>query len=65
MYSDLSALLLGSSSTYSYFVSLPVWLQLLLHKEHSYIRTAAQLHHVANILEAQKKLQIPDFQQKP
>lgn len=56
MYNDLSALLLGSSSTYAYFIALPVWLQTLLHKEHSYIRTAAQLHHIANILEAQRNL---------
>ncbi len=56
MYNNLSDLLLKSSSTNAYFVSLPVWLQLLLHKDHSYIRTAAQLHHVAYILQKQKSL---------
>lgn len=56
MYKDLSALLLGSSSTRAYFISLPVWLQMLLHEEHSYIRTSVQLHHVAGILAEQRAL---------
>ncbi|WP_294146327.1 hypothetical protein [uncultured Clostridium sp.] len=46
----LSELLRKSSSTRRYFVSLPVWLQLLLHEEHDSIRTASQLHITAGIL---------------
>ncbi len=56
MAQNLSELLSISSSTRSYFVSLPVWLQLLLHKEHSNIRTSAQLHFTADILIKQEHL---------
>ncbi|MBP3489343.1 MAG: hypothetical protein J6K53_13215 [Roseburia sp.] len=55
MYNNLSELLCGSSSTSAYFVSLPVWLQILLHEEHPYIHTAAQLHLIADILQKQKR----------
>lgn len=57
MYKDLPALLSGSASTRTYFVSLPVWLQNLLHEEHTYICTAAQLHLIAGILEKQELVQ--------
>lgn len=50
MADNLEDLLKNSSSTRHYFVSLPVWLQLILHKEHANIRTAAQLHVTADIL---------------
>lgn len=56
MYQNLSALLMGSTSTRTYFVSLPVWLQIQLHEKHNTIRTAAQLHHVADILLKQKNI---------
>lgn len=56
MYNNLSALLFGSTSTRTYFVSLPVWLQILLHEEHNYISTAEQLHRIADILQKQKHL---------
>lgn len=58
MYNNLSDLLLGSSSTNAYFISLPVWLQILLHKEYSCIHTAAQLHHIADILRKQEKIHV-------
>lgn len=50
MINDLSCLLSRSSSTRSYFVSLPVAVQVVLHRDYSYIRTAAQLHDTAGIL---------------
>lgn len=50
MAENLSQLLTISSSTRRYFISLPVWLQLMLHKDYSQIRTAAQLHLTADIL---------------
>lgn len=56
MYADLPTLLQNSSSTRTYFISLPVWLQSLLHEKHSYIHTAAQLRQIAETLEAQKHL---------
>lgn len=55
MYDDLNALLLGSSSTRAYFISLPVWLQMLLHEKYNHIRTALQLHNIADILLKQNK----------
>ena len=54
MAQDLSELLCESSSTRQYFISLPVWLQTLLHKDYSNIRTAAQLHRIAETLSRQK-----------
>lgn len=56
MSKNLTELLMKSSSTRSYFVSLPIWLQLLLHKEHEYIHNASQLHLTADILIKQNKL---------
>ncbi len=50
MINDLSCLLSRSSSTRSYFVSLPVAVQVVLHRDYSYISTAAQLHDTAGIL---------------
>lgn len=37
MYNNSSALLFGSTSTRTYFISLPVWLQLLLHEQQKFI----------------------------
>nr|WP_308625631.1 hypothetical protein [uncultured Eisenbergiella sp.] len=54
MAQDLSELLCKSSSTRQYFISLPVWLQTLLHNDYSNIRTAAQLHRIAETLSRQK-----------
>ena len=56
MENNLSKLLFKSTSTRRYFITLPVWLQLILHENHSYIGTAAQLHQVAGILLQQKAL---------
>lgn len=56
MYRDLTDLLQKSTSTRNYFLTLPLWLQMRLHKEHNYIRTAAKLHHVSGILMDQKNL---------
>lgn len=50
MAKNLADLLKNSSSTRRYFISLPVWLQVILHEEHDNIRTAAQLHLTADIL---------------
>lgn len=51
-YKDLQDLLSRSSSTRQYFLSLPVPLQLTLHKYNSYIHTAADLHLKADIIRA-------------
>ena len=56
MAQNLADLLNKSSSTRSYFVSLPVWLQVLLHEQHSYIHTAAELHLISDILQKQSAL---------
>lgn len=56
MKNNLSTLLFKSTSTRVYFITLPVWLQIILHENHSYINTAAQLHHIAGILLQQKNL---------
>ena len=54
MEKDLSQLLKTSSSTRSYFTSLPVWLQLELHSSHNdYLHTAGQLHYVVDFLQKQ------------
>lgn len=55
MAQNLVELLNQSSSTRCYFVSLPVKLQVILHEQHSYIRTAAQLHLISDILQKQTK----------
>ncbi len=44
MYTNLKQLLANSSSTRKYFLSLPVDMQLKLHKFNSCIHTAQQLH---------------------
>lgn len=49
-YKDLQELISHSSSTRRYFLSLPVTLQLTLHKCGAYIHTAADLHLQADIL---------------
>ena len=43
-YHDLSALLDGSPSSRSYFLSLPVKMQLQLHQREELIHTAEDLH---------------------
>ncbi|MFQ9516608.1 MAG: hypothetical protein ACLRZ9_12395 [Eubacterium sp.] len=55
MAENLMELLKNSSSTRNYFVSLPVQLQVMLHEQHSYIRTSAQLHLISDILQKQVK----------
>lgn len=47
-YRNLQDLILHSSTTRQYFLSLPVPLQLALHEQNSYIRTAADLHFYAD-----------------
>lgn len=54
-YTDLHALLDNSSSTRTYFLSLPVDLQLRLHQHMDQIHSAAELHHLAQLLERQPK----------
>lgn len=56
MTKNLNELLAKSSSTRSYFVSLPVWLQIQLHNKNDYIHNAEQLHIIADILSKQKNL---------
>ncbi len=47
-YKNLQDLILHSSTTRQYFLSLPVSLQLALHEQNAYIRTAADLHFYAD-----------------
>ncbi len=49
-YENLQDLITKSSSTRQYFLSLPVSLQIALHKRDAYIHTAAELHFHADIL---------------
>ena len=46
-YNNLNSLLSGSRSSRAYFLSLPVSLQIELHKYGDYIETAVDLHESA------------------
>lgn len=46
-YDNLQSLIRNSSSTRNYFLSLPVDMQLELHKHNEYIHSAQQLHNLA------------------
>lgn len=59
MYRDLHELLMRSSSTCRYFTSLPVEVQMDLHRMNSSIRTAEQLHRWAGC----RQNGLPDFPQ--
>lgn len=54
-YKDLQDLISHSSTTREYFLSLPVSLQLALHKRNSFIHTAADLHLQADIIRSAPK----------
>lgn len=43
-YDNLNCLIRNSSSTRKYFLSLPIDMQLELHKHNEYIHSAQQLH---------------------
>lgn len=49
-YENLQDLLSHSTTTRQYFLTLPVSLQLVLHKYNSYIHTAADLHLKADMI---------------
>lgn len=49
-YKDLQDLISHSATTRQYFLSLPVPLQLTLHKCNPYIHTAADLHLQAELI---------------
>lgn len=51
-YKNLNDLLLQSSSSKQYFLSLPVELQLTLHEHSNYIHSACELHARVNALKA-------------
>lgn len=50
-YNNLQDLILHSSSTRQYFLSLPVSLQLTLHEYNNHIHTAADLHFLVNSIQ--------------
>lgn len=50
-YTDLHDLISHSASSRRYFLSLPVSLQLALHRHNAYIHTAAELHLRADMLQ--------------
>lgn len=56
MYIDLQTLLKGSSSTRSYFVSLPVETQLAMHENNKYIHTAFELRKHVSHYEQMKRI---------
>lgn len=58
-YTDLNALLAGSSSSRSYFLSLPVELQMQLHRREELIHAAEDLHRVALLLARQREWDRP------
>ncbi len=53
---NLRELLQRSSSTRTYFVSLPVEMQIRLHEQGEHIRSAEQLHRTAEIWQEQSRL---------
>lgn len=59
-YKDLQDLISHSTTTRQYFLSLPVSLQLVLHKYNSYIHTAAELHLKADIIRSLSDAFCPD-----
>lgn len=59
-YENLQELIAHSSSSRSFFLSLPVALQLLLHEHSSAIHTAADLH-----LRADQLQKMPRFLRRP
>lgn len=50
-YENLNQLLQKSSSSRKYFLSLPVCLQMELHRQDNDIHTAAELHRRADLME--------------
>lgn len=54
-YENMQHLILSSSSTRQYFLSLPVKTQMILHEYNPYIHTAAELHRYVAILENLQK----------
>lgn len=63
-YKDLQDLISHSSSTRQYFLSLPVSLQLILHKYNSCIHTAADLHLKADLIRSLPETCIPKNNRK-
>lgn len=53
-YDNLQELLSHSSSSRQYFLSLPVSMQLALHRHNCIIHTAADLHFYVNALQKDK-----------
>lgn len=50
-YTDLQALIRGSSSIRSFFLSLPVSTQIKLHEHNAYIHSAAELYRRTELIE--------------
>lgn len=50
-YDNLHDLIYNSSSTRKYFLSLPVEMQMSLHKHNDYIHTAQELHYMVGVIE--------------
>ena len=55
LYDNLERLFEGSSSARRYFLSLPVKLQMELHAQSDYIRTAQDLHRRADMARLRQK----------
>ena len=51
LYNSLNDLINSSSSTRQYFVSLPIEMQMTLHKHDKYIHTAEDLHRAVAVME--------------
>lgn len=50
-YNNLHDMINSSSSTRRYFLSLPVEMQISLHKHNDYIHTAEELHRKVSVIE--------------
>ena len=50
-YDNLHDLIYNSSSTRKYFLSLPVEMQMSLHKHSDYIHTSHELHQMVGVIE--------------
>ncbi len=54
-YENLHQLIDSSSSSRAYFLSLPVFTQLGLHKQNEFIHTAEELHRFADTFKAYER----------
>lgn len=54
MYKDLHDLLMNNNSCREYFLKLPVWEQLTVHRQNDEIRTEEELYHYIDLMTKMK-----------